>query len=185
VGAFSPTRPGVVYIAKSSGEIDVWDFTSKSDKPVQTVRVCSGDIGCIRFWPRPEEKKEQLLAVGDAAGVLHVMELPRSLRRATNGEKAQMEGFLRRETDRVKDVDGRLEGREAQIEELERRMAAEEAAAAALKKEEEAAAARAEKKKSSRKVLTDEDKADDEFDKMERQFLINLGLAEPDPEDDE
>lgn len=185
VGAFSPTRPGVVYIAKSSGEIDVWDFTSKSDKPVQTVRVCSGDIGCIRFWPRPEEKKEQLLAVGDAAGVLHVMELPRSLRRATNGEKAQMDGFLRRETDRVKDVDGRLEGREAQIEELERRMAAEEAAAAALKKEEEAAAARAEKKKSSRKVLTDEDKADEEFDKMERQFLINLGLAEPDPEDDE
>ena len=85
----------------------------------------------------------------------------------------------------VKDVDGRLEGREAQIEELERRMAAEEAAAAALKKEEEAAAARAEKKKSSRKVLTDEDKADEEFDKMERQFLINLGLAEPDPEDDE
>jgi len=180
VGAFSPSRPGVVYIAKSNGEIDVWDFTSKSDRPLQTVRVCSGDIGCVKFWPHPEEKKGQLLAVGDAAGVLHVMELPRSLRRAVNGEKDRMEDFLQRETDRVKDVDGRLEGREAQIEELERRLAEEEAEAARRKKEEEAAAAAEEKKKkSSRKTLTEEDKAEEEFDKMERKFLIKLGLVEP------
>ena len=180
VGAFSPSRPGVVYIAKSNGEIDVWDFTSKSDRPLQTVRVCSGDIGCVKFWPHPEEKKGQLLAVGDAAGVLHVMELPRSLRRAVNGEKDRMEDFLQRETDRVKDVDGRLEGRETQIEELERRLAEEEAEAARRKKEEEAAAAAEEKKKkSSRKTHTEEDKAEEEFDKMERKFLIKLGLVEP------
>ena len=82
-----------MYIAKSNGEIDVWDFTSKSD---ELGRLC----GCAGHWLRqilaaPEEKKGQLLAVGDAAGVLHVMRLPRSLRRAVNGEKDRMEeGFL-------------------------------------------------------------------------------------------
>ena len=102
------------------------------------------------------------------------------MRRAVNGEKDRMEGFLQRETDRVKDVDGRLEGREAQIEELERRLAEEEAEAARRKKEEEAAAAAEEKKKkSSRKTHTEEDKAEEEFDKMERKFLIKLGLVEP------
>ena len=140
----------------------------------------SGQLVKLPVRAGEQVKKGQLLAVGDAAGVLHVMELPRSLRRAVNGEKDRMEGFLQRETDRVKDVDGRLEGRETQIEELERRLAEEEAEAARRKKEEEAAAAAEEKKKkSSRKTLTEEDKAEEEFDKMERKFLIKLGLVEP------
>ena len=42
VGAFSPTRPGVVYIAKSSGEIDVWDFTSKSQARADGAGVQRG-----------------------------------------------------------------------------------------------------------------------------------------------
>ena len=42
-----------------------------------------------------------------------------------------------------------------------------------------AAAAEEKKKKSSRKTLTEEDKAEEEFDKMERKFLIKLGLVEP------
>jgi hypothetical protein len=31
-GAFSPTRPGVIFITKTNG-IDVWDFLDQSNKP--------------------------------------------------------------------------------------------------------------------------------------------------------
>jgi hypothetical protein len=48
-----------------------------------------------------------VLAVGDAAGVLHLFELPRTLRRPLANEKRLMEGWVAREAARVADVAGR------------------------------------------------------------------------------
>jgi len=49
----------------------------------------------------------QVLAVGDAAGVLHLFELPRTLRRPLQNEKRLMEAFVTREAARVADVASR------------------------------------------------------------------------------
>lgn len=49
----------------------------------------------------------QVLAVGDAAGVLHLFELPRTLRRPLQNEKRLMEAFVAREAARVADVASR------------------------------------------------------------------------------
>jgi dynein intermediate chain 3, axonemal len=32
-GAFSPSRPGVIFISKTDGNIDIWDFLDQSNKP--------------------------------------------------------------------------------------------------------------------------------------------------------
>lgn len=49
----------------------------------------------------------QVLAVGDAAGVLHLFELPRTLRRPLQNEKRLMEAFVAREAARLADVASR------------------------------------------------------------------------------
>lgn len=49
----------------------------------------------------------QVLAVGDAAGVLHLFELPRTLRRPLQNEKRLMEAFVGREAARLADVASR------------------------------------------------------------------------------
>ena len=47
-GAFSPTRPGVVFITKTDG-IDVWDFLDSSFKPSLTLNFATSVITYMRF----------------------------------------------------------------------------------------------------------------------------------------
>lgn len=47
-GAFSPTRPGVIFITKTSG-IDVWDFVDQSNKPSLTLNIATNPITTFKF----------------------------------------------------------------------------------------------------------------------------------------
>ncbi|KAF8061413.1 bifunctional 3-dehydroquinate dehydratase/shikimate dehydrogenase [Scenedesmus sp. PABB004] len=69
----------------------------------------------------------QVLAVGDAAGVLRLFELPRPLRRPLPNERHLMEGFVAREAARLADVAARQPLRAAALKRLEEsKQAAEE-----------------------------------------------------------
>ena len=47
-GAFSPTRPGVIFITKQDG-IDVWDFLDQSNRPSLTINFATSPITFFRF----------------------------------------------------------------------------------------------------------------------------------------
>lgn len=47
-GAFSPTRPGVIFITKTDG-IDVWDFLDQSNKPSLTLSFATSVITYMKF----------------------------------------------------------------------------------------------------------------------------------------
>jgi dynein intermediate chain 3, axonemal len=47
-GAWSPTRPGVIFITKTDG-IDVWDFLDQSNKPSITMNFATSVITYMRF----------------------------------------------------------------------------------------------------------------------------------------
>jgi hypothetical protein len=47
-GAFSPTRPGVIFITKTDG-IDVWDFLDQSNKPSLTLNFATSVITYMKF----------------------------------------------------------------------------------------------------------------------------------------
>lgn len=47
-GAFSPTRPGVIFITKTDG-IDVWDFMDQSNKPSLTLNFATSAITYFKF----------------------------------------------------------------------------------------------------------------------------------------
>lgn len=52
-GAFSPTRPGVIFITKNNG-VDIWDFYDQSNKPSIQMNLASQTITYFKFQPKYE-----------------------------------------------------------------------------------------------------------------------------------
>ncbi|GLE06183.1 hypothetical protein PINS_up015394 [Pythium insidiosum] len=149
-GAFSPTRPAVIYVGKADGMLEVWDFMDQSHRASLTVGVTACALTSIEFRPNVSAGgaatganaasagaasklgaakpaagagtgaggagpaaggttnatslgvKQQLVAIGDQIGNLHIMEIPRTLARASGGERQAMEAYFKRESERMK-----------------------------------------------------------------------------------
>ena len=91
-------------------------------------------LTALKFLPpvamtKGKKAKSHFLAVGDAAGTLRIMELPRNLTKPVPNEKALVEALLGREEARVGYVAERAAARE--VEKDAKDKAAAEAAAAA------------------------------------------------------
>lgn len=64
-GAFSPTRPGVIFITKTNG-IDIWDFYDQSNRPSITLNIATSAITYFKFQDnKAYGTKTQLMAYGD------------------------------------------------------------------------------------------------------------------------
>lgn len=114
---------------------------------------------------------QQMLAVGDSVGALHIMELPRNLRRPVANEKKLMLEFLDREEARV------LYTRDELVPVRASRLKEIEAAAAAAKDKESEAANRP---KTLTKELSPAEKLELEYQKLEHEFKLELGLIAED-----
>jgi len=166
-GCWSPTRPGVIYIAKQDGELDVWDLLDRSHEPAITATISSTPVMSIRFNERVTTAAQQMLAVGDSVGALHIMELPRNLRRPVANEKTLMQSFLSRQESRLSFKEKELvPARAARHAELEA------AAAAAAAKENEAST----RPRDTGNQVSAQEKIEMEYEKLERDFMIELGL---------
>jgi len=73
-GCFSPSRPGLVFIGRTDGRLDIWDFTDQSHQETMFHQVSSSGISSIKFHEHPSMINH--LAVGDFDGILHILELP-------------------------------------------------------------------------------------------------------------
>ena len=104
---WSPTRPAVLVIGKSDGSLDFWDFADQSHKAAFTVPVASGAITSMQF--RLGNAAQQNLAVGDAAGNLHILEIPKNMRKQLNNEQSIMSNFLAHEEKKVLYVQARAD----------------------------------------------------------------------------
>eukprot|EP01137_Pigoraptor_chileana_P012527 Opistho-2@64993 len=103
-GCWSPSRPGVFYIAKADGNVDVWDILDRSHEPAMTQNVSSfpiKSISPVQVSQHSQATRLQFLAIGDDAGTLHILEVPRSLTRPSSNEVAAVENFFEREAKRV------------------------------------------------------------------------------------
>ncbi|MBN3297136.1 WDR63 protein, partial [Amia calva] len=77
VGNWSLSRPGVFFIGKEDGSIEVWDLMEKSHEPSQIQNITTASITCIKPWI--VSSKQHLLAVSDELGTLHILEIPWTL----------------------------------------------------------------------------------------------------------
>lgn len=84
-GCWSPSRPGVLLLTDQSGGVEVWDLLDRSHVPVLRAAAASSPLSSLSLamvaLPGSGSAALQLLAVGDSAGTLRILELPRSLRR--------------------------------------------------------------------------------------------------------
>jgi WD40 repeat protein len=160
--AFSPSRPGVIFLGKADGMLEVWDFLDQSHRSSLSIGVTACALTSIEFRPQlvstsnpsgnsastaaasgaggsgtgagrakatdggagargrnnpgpggapvggggsaagTTNIKQQLVAVGDQIGNLHILEVPRTLSRPPSGERAAMEAYFKRESERMK-----------------------------------------------------------------------------------
>ncbi len=98
---WSPTRPGVILVGKVDGSIDMWDFADTSLAPIITFPACSSLITAMEFINHgenesPSNSAQQILAIGDSSGHLHVNYVPEAFSREVSGEFLTVNLFLSR-----------------------------------------------------------------------------------------
>ena len=106
-GTWSPTRPAVVILSDTTGHLQIWDFTDTSTRPSAELKATHAKITSMQFMDSAEKANtnQQLLAMGDDAGTLHVFEMPRNLIRPVPKEESIMQGFMAREWERIQYLD--------------------------------------------------------------------------------
>ncbi|XP_058964872.1 dynein axonemal intermediate chain 3-like [Pocillopora verrucosa] len=162
-GHWSPSRPGVFFITKTDGNVDVWDLLDRSHEPSLTQNVTAAPITTIS--PHQVSSKQQLLAVGDGMGTLHVMEVPWNLRHPSANEANAMENFFEREVKRLAFVEERMKIREQEKKQLD----AEES-----KRQQEGKRA----EESDADIEAKQRMEYQEYLQMEKQLLEELGIRE-------
>ncbi|KAG1670681.1 hypothetical protein FOA52_010956 [Chlamydomonas sp. UWO 241] len=177
-GCWSPTRPAVIYLTDQAGNLEVWDVLDRLHEPSMRATLSSSPFMSLGFMGGDKGTSQaQFLALGDSAGVLRIVELPRNLRRAVPNESKLMMNFLEREGKRVADVAERapLRAKVAKAAD-DAKKAVEEAAAKAAADGKDAGGTKDQTFLTNGHALIDA-KAEEEYYKLEHAFKVKLGLV--------
>uniref|UniRef100_A0A8D2JD23 WD repeat domain 63 n=1 Tax=Varanus komodoensis TaxID=61221 RepID=A0A8D2JD23_VARKO len=110
VGHWSLSRPGVFFIGREDGNIDIWDLLEKTHEASQTQNVCIALITCIKPWIY--SSKQHFLAVSDDFGTLHILEISWTLSHPSTNERSSVLHYFEREVKHLEFFDQRKEFRE-------------------------------------------------------------------------
>ncbi|XP_074732522.1 dynein axonemal intermediate chain 3 [Strix uralensis] len=99
-GHWSLTRPGVFFIGRDDGNIDIWDLLKKSHEPSHFQNVSKSMITFISPWIA--SPKQHFLAVSDDLGVLHVLEICQKRSHPSRNEHANILNYFEREVKYLK-----------------------------------------------------------------------------------
>ncbi|KAM6305555.1 dynein axonemal intermediate chain 3 [Aegotheles albertisi] len=100
VGHWSLTRPGVFFIGRDDGNIDIWDLLKKTHEPSHFQNISKSMITSISPWIA--SPKQHFLAVSDDLGVLHVLEICQTLSHSSKSEHADVLDYFEREVKYLK-----------------------------------------------------------------------------------
>ena len=176
-GRWSPTRPGVIVLSRADGLVDIWDLTDQSHKPSMSAPIASTKLTSMEFAVRGPANASamQLLAAGDGGGNLHILEMPRPMRRTSPNEKSVMRNFFDREVQRVQymhkiqlERNADEDGQETTQEQVNRE---EDMDPKAKRK------AKAEERK---RIAAQLKKEEEEYRKLEAKFREELGVSSVD-----
>jgi dynein intermediate chain 2 len=91
-GCWSPSRPGVFFTTKDSGELDIWDYAFKQHEPtLPDIAVSDAALQSIRVT------QDGQVAVGAADGSTTILEISESLHEVQKTEKQTISAMLERE----------------------------------------------------------------------------------------
>jgi dynein intermediate chain 2 len=98
-GCWSPTRPGVFYVTRMDGVVDVWDYFYRQNDVALTHKVGDVPLSSISV-----HSGGSLIAIGDDQGSVSLLGANESLSRSSPHEKLAMQGIFDRETQREKNL---------------------------------------------------------------------------------
>ena len=117
-GKFSPSRPGVIYLCKSNGEIDTWDLLDESHKPSVKDTLIKEKITSINIFkynlPLDENAENQAqtsieyMLVGDISGQMTQLEVPKLFSEIVPEEEKIMKNFFDNEIERQEYMEIRM-----------------------------------------------------------------------------
>ncbi|XP_037260491.1 dynein intermediate chain 3, axonemal isoform X7 [Falco rusticolus] len=84
VGQWSLTRPGIFFLGRDDGNIDIWDILKKTHEPSHFQNISNSMITFISPWIA--SPKQHFLAASDDLGVLHVLEICQTLSHPSRNE---------------------------------------------------------------------------------------------------
>ncbi|XP_039102829.1 dynein intermediate chain 3, axonemal [Hyaena hyaena] len=158
-GHWSMTRPGVFYIGREDGYIDIWDLLEKTHEPSQSQNICITMITCIKPWTF--SAKQQFIAVADYYGTLHILEIPWTLSHPSTNEVSSISYYFEREVKHLEYVEQRKKIREQEKKEMD------------LELEKKKTKTYQKSKEQMEAELRDDY---DSYLELEKNTLINLGL---------
>ncbi|XP_032923345.1 dynein axonemal intermediate chain 3 isoform X2 [Catharus ustulatus] len=94
-GQWSLTRPGVFFIGRDNGNIDIWDLLKKTHEPSHFQNISKSIITFIS--PSSASAEQHFLAVSDNLGVLHILEICQGLCHPLSNEHANVLDYFKRE----------------------------------------------------------------------------------------
>ncbi|NXS38255.1 WDR63 protein, partial [Pomatostomus ruficeps] len=100
VGQWSLTRPGVFFIGRDNGNIDIWDLLKKTHEPSHFQNISKSIITFIS--PSSASAEQHFLAVSDDLGVLHILEICQTLCHPSSNEHANILDYFEREVKYLK-----------------------------------------------------------------------------------
>ncbi|NXR61545.1 WDR63 protein, partial [Rhadina sibilatrix] len=99
-GQWSLTRPGVFFIGRDNGNIDIWDLLKKTHEPSYFQNISKSIITFIS--PSSASEEQHFLAVSDNLGVLHILEICQTLCHPSSNEHASILDYFEREVKYLK-----------------------------------------------------------------------------------
>ncbi|XP_056212523.1 dynein axonemal intermediate chain 3 isoform X3 [Falco biarmicus] len=100
VGQWSLTRPGIFFLGRDDGNIDIWDILKKTHEPSHFQNISNSMITFISPWIA--SPKQHFLAASDDLGVLHVLEICQTLSHPSRNEHANILDYFEREVKYLK-----------------------------------------------------------------------------------
>merc|ERR1719410_1929980 len=98
--AWSPTRPGVFFLARQDGRLDTWDYFYRMNEVSLSQKVSDSSLTSLSV-----QAQGQLVAVGDSDGVVTLLQLCDGLVNMMPNEKNLVGQMFERETKREKNLD--------------------------------------------------------------------------------
>ncbi|CAH6777166.1 dynein axonemal intermediate chain 3 [Phodopus roborovskii] len=120
-GHWSLTRPGVFYIGREDGYVDIWDLLEKTHEPAQSQNICITMITYIKPWTF--SSKQQFIAIADYYGTLHILEIPWTLSHPSFNEVSSVNYYFEREVRHLEYVQQRKIVRDQEKREIALEMA--------------------------------------------------------------
>ncbi len=105
-GCWSPTRPGVFFVTRMDGVVDIWDYFYRQNEVAYSHKVGDAGLSSIAVH-NTAAGGGRLVAVGDVNGTVSLLEVCDSLAAPQSNEKTAIVGMFEREFKREKNLDAR------------------------------------------------------------------------------